>query len=70
MNSKKLVQKNRGEFYSVDGSFRIQYFPMKGGLSAWVISTRRANQFYFAVDHAPTLEEARAKYFELVKEVA
>jgi hypothetical protein len=70
MNSKELWQKNRGEFYSVDGSFRIQYFIDRRGLSAWIISTRRSNGFYFAVDHASTFDNARAKYFELVKEVA
>lgn len=63
---KKLARINRGEYLSMDGSYRIQYFSYRGGLSAWVISTRRANGFYFAVDHAPTFEEARAKYFAKV----
>jgi len=63
MNGKKLVRKNRGEYLSLDGSYRIQYFSFRGGESAWVISSRRANGFYFAVDHAPTFEEARTKYF-------
>lgn len=70
MTGKKLVQINRSEFISMDESYRIQYFSMKGGSSAWVISSRRANGWFFAVDHAPTLEAARVKYFEIVKVVA
>lgn len=70
MNNKKLVQINRSEFISIDESYRIQFFSIKGGLSAWVISSRRANGWYFAVDHAPTLDEARTKYFNIVKAVA
>lgn len=50
----------------MDERFRIQYFSYRGGTSAWVISSRRANGWYFAVDHAPTLDAARARYFELV----
>lgn len=63
---KKLARINRGEYLSMDGSYRIQYFSYRGGSSAWVISTRRANGFYFAVDHAPTFEEACTKYFAKV----
>lgn len=66
MNSKKLVQLNRSEFISMDESYRIQHFSYRGGTSAWVISSRRSNGWYFAVDHAPTLDAARARYFELV----
>jgi hypothetical protein len=62
MNGKQLVRKNRGEYLSLDGSYRIQYFSIRGGESAWVISTCRANGFYFAIDHAPTFEAARIKY--------
>jgi hypothetical protein len=64
MNGKKLVQVNRGLFISVDKTHKIEYFTIPGGHSAWVIKTLRANGFYFAVDLAPTLEAARAKYFE------
>lgn len=70
MNGKKLVQINRSEFIAIDESYRIQHFTHRGGASAWIISSRRANGWYFAVDHAPTLEAARAKYFDIVKEVA
>ena len=70
MTGKKLVQINRSEFISMDESYRIQHFTLKGGLSAWVISSRRANGWYFAVDHAATLEAARVKYFDIVKAVA
>lgn len=66
VNPKKLVRINRGEYISMDQSYRIQYFTFKGGLNEWVISTRRSNGFFFAVDHAPTLEDAQAKYFAKV----
>jgi hypothetical protein len=70
MNSKKLWQKNRCEFYSFDHSFRIQYLIDTRGLSAWIISTRLPDGFYVAINQASTFNNARAKYFELVKEVA
>ena len=66
MTGSSLVQINRSEFISMDERFRIQYFSYRGGTSAWVISSRRANGWYFAVDYAPTLDAARARYFELV----
>jgi hypothetical protein len=65
-NPKKLVRINRGEYLAMDQSYRIQYFTFKGGSSEWVISSRRSNGWYFAVDHAPTLEDAQAKYLARV----
>jgi hypothetical protein len=70
MNVKTLWKKNPREYYSVDGSFRIQYFIDRRGLSAWIISTRLPDGFYVAVNQASTFDNARAKYFELLKEVA
>jgi hypothetical protein len=70
MNGKKLFRMNRGKYSSVDGTFIIEYFILRGGKSEWVISRRNDDGFYFsAIDHADTLEEARTKYFELVKAV-
>ena len=63
MNGKQLFRMNRGKYSSVDGSHIIEYFIHRGGKSEWIISERNLDGFYFtAVDHAPTLEEARAKY--------
>ncbi len=67
MNTKQLVRINRAKFVTLDESFKIEYFTIRGGDSAWIISSRRANGFYFAVDHAATLELARQKFSQLVK---
>lgn len=63
INSKQLFRMNRGKYSSVDGSHIIEYVIYRGGKSEWVIAKKNTNDFtYSAVDHAPTLEEARAKY--------
>ena len=63
----QLVQINRGKFITTDEAFKIEYFSIRGGDSAWIISSRRSHGFYFAVDHAPTFELARKKFVELVR---
>jgi hypothetical protein len=63
MNGKQLYRVNRAKYISLDGKHVIEYFIYRGGKSEWIISERNSDGFYFsAVDHAPTLEEARAKY--------
>ena len=70
MNGKQLVRINRGKFVTLDETYKVEYFSIRGGDSAWIISSRRSHGFYFAVDHAPTFQLARAKFVELVKAVA
>jgi len=66
-----LFQINRGKFISTNEEFRIEYFIYKGGKSEWVISRKNNDGKYFsAVAGAPTLADAKAKYFEIVKAVA
>jgi hypothetical protein len=65
----KMVQITRAKFITVDEAFKIEYFSFKGGESAWIISSRRANDFYFAVDHAKTLELAKEKLIQLSQKV-
>ena len=65
VNPKKLVRINRGEYVSIDQSYRIQYYSLKSGASAWIISIV-ADGECCAVDHAPTLADAQTKYFARV----
>ena len=57
----KLVKVNQGTFITFNQQYRIQHFPFKGGKSAWVISSNRGNGFFFAIDQAPTFDEAVIK---------
>ncbi len=57
----KMVQINKAKFITIDEAFKIEYFSFKGGESAWIISSRRSHGFYFAIDHAKTLELAKQK---------
>lgn len=67
----QLFQINRGEWISVNQEYRLQYFIYRGGLSEWVISRKNSTDKYFsAVESAPTLADAKAKYFQIVKAVA
>jgi hypothetical protein len=67
----QLFQINRGEWISINQEYRLQYFIYRGGLSEWVISRKNLTDKYFsAVAAAPTLADAKAKYFEIVKAVA
>jgi hypothetical protein len=57
----KLVAVNRSTFITYNQQFRIQHMSFKGGKSAWIVSKNRGNGWFFAVDHAPTYDEAVAK---------
>ena len=63
----QLFQINRGMFITTNQQYRIQYMSFSGGESAWIISKNRGNGWFFAVDHAPTLEGAKAKFSSIVK---
>jgi hypothetical protein len=65
-----LVQINRAKFVSADDTWRVEYFIFRGGKSEWIISKKTDGGFFSAIDHADTLQEARAKYVQLVKAVA
>ena len=65
MTGSSLVRVAAGYFISIDGSHAIQYF-CSNGSRAWVISSRGTDGYFSAIDHAPTLEAAQARYFELV----
>jgi hypothetical protein len=62
-----LFQINKAKFITTDEAFKIEYFSIRGGDSAWIISSRCSNGLYFAVDHAATLELAKEKFMNLVK---
>lgn len=67
----QLFQINRGEWISTNQEYRLQYFIYRGGLSEWVISRKNSTDKYFsAIAAASTLNEAKAKYFEIVKVAA
>ena len=66
----QLFQINRGMFITTNQQYRIQYMSFSGGESAWIISKNRGNGWFFAVDHAPTLEGAKAKFSLIAKAVA
>jgi len=61
----ELFQINRGMFITTNQQYRIQYMSFRGGESAWIISKNRGNGWFFAVDHAPTLAEAKAKFTQI-----
>jgi hypothetical protein len=65
MTGSSLVRINQGYFVSMDGLYSIQYF-CSNGSRAWVISSRRTDGYFAAIDHAPTLDAAQTRYFELV----
>ena len=65
MNTKELVRINAGFYVSIDNEYSLQYFCANGN-RAWVISKRGLNGYRSAVDHAPTLDEAQARYVKLV----
>lgn len=67
----QLFQINRSEWISVNQEYRIQYFIYRGGLSEWVISRKNSTDNYFsAIAAAATIEDAKIKYFEIVKAAA
>lgn len=61
----KLVQINRSTFVTVNDEYRIQHTPFRGGKSAWIISVKEG-EWMKALDHAPTLVEARAKFIQMM----
>ena len=66
-----LFQINRGKFVSTNEEYRIDYVSYNGGASEWIISRKNSTDKYFtALTSALTLEDAKAKYFEIVKAVA
>ena len=68
MNTEKtLVRVNAGFYVSIDNEYSIQYFSAyRNNGRGWVISKRGVNGYRSAIDHAPTLDEAQARYSELV----
>jgi len=63
----QLFQINHSQFITTDQQYRIQYMSFRGGSSAWIISKNRGNGWFFAVDHAPTLEAAKTKFEQIVQ---
>jgi len=64
----QLFQINRGKFVSLNQEYRIDYVPYSGGASEWIISRKNSTDAYFtALTSAPTIADAKAKYFEIVK---
>lgn len=67
----QLFQINRGKWISTNQEFRLDYVSYRGGSSEWIISRKNSTDAYFtALTSAPTLTDAKAKYFEIVKAVA
>jgi hypothetical protein len=67
----QLFQINRGMYISTNEEYRVQYFIYRGGKSEWVISRKNSTDNYFsAIAGVSTLEDAKAKYAEIVKAVA
>ena len=64
-NKMQLFQINRSQFITTDQQYRIQYMSFRGGDSAWIISKNKGGWF-FALDHAPTLEAAKAKFQQMM----
>lgn len=64
MQDLQLVQINRSQWITYNQLFRIQYMSFRGGDSAWIISKNKGG-WMFAIDHAPTLEEAKAKFLQI-----
>jgi hypothetical protein len=67
MTGSSLVRINSGFYVSMDNEYSIQYFSsFRNSGRGWVISKRGVNGYRSAVDHAPSFDEAQARYFELV----
>lgn len=54
-------------FITTNQQYRIQYMSFRGGESAWIISKNKGNGWFFAVDHAPTLELAKTKFQQIAQ---
>jgi len=70
VNPLKLVQVDRSTYVTFNQQYRIQYLTFRGGKGEWIISKNKGNGWMFAIDHAPTLEAARARFHEIAQEVA
>lgn len=71
INSKKLLQVTPAKYISFDAMWRVEFVSVSGGKGDWLISLRNKDDKYFSViSHAPTFDEAREKYYSLVKALA
>jgi hypothetical protein len=67
MPGSSLVRINAGFYVSMDNRYSIQYFSSyRSSGRGWVISFADGDGYRSAIEHAPTLEAAQARYFELV----
>ena len=67
MTGSSLVRINAGFYVSMDNKYSIQYFSsFRNSGRGWVISVAGANGYRSAIHHAPSFDEAQARYFELV----
>jgi hypothetical protein len=71
INESKLLQVTRSKYISFDAMWRLEFVSVSGGKGDWIISLQNKDDKYFSViAHAPTFDQAREKYYSLVKALA